>query len=366
VALVGKNTIPSNQLISFASGSITAFQDLTNDSMPEILITQTGWLRIYGCRNSRYQVLFELGPDPHLYAPYILAIQDLNRNGIPEIYLKIAAYSQSARDLGGIEWDGEKFQWIMLYPDGQHYVTVEPGDLSFEDVDRDGFEEVVANLNIPVWTNYELGLPWRKTKQIFKWNGEYFLFYKEIFDPPVFRFQAVEDGDRASLAGDYDAALDLYQQVIFSDKLDWFSADMRGTMQLQWESQFDLTPQPTPTFPVQDSMEYDNLAAYSAYRIMLIHAKHGYISDAQVVYNDLQKKYSDGKNGSVYAQMAAEFWGEYSATRDMTKSCSRALNFARQHWSDVIHYLGNTQDGAIFFGDQGLGYDQDGNMLCPF
>jgi hypothetical protein len=363
-ALVGKNAIPSNQIID--SDTITAYQDFTNDKIPEIVITQTGWFRIYGCKESHYQLLFELGPDPRFFAPYILAIQDLNRNGIPEIYLKIAAYSQSARDLGAVEWDGERFRWILLYPDGQTYVTVAPGYLSFQDINGDGFQEVIANFDIPIWTNYDLGLPWRKAKQIFKWNGKYFLFYKENFDPPVFRYQAVEDGDRASLAGDYVSALNLYQQAIFSDKLEWYSAERRGTMHLQWESQFDPTPQPTPTLPNADPDEYDNLAAYASYRIMVIHALHGYFSDAQVVYNDLQKHYLEAKNGSIYAKLATEFWKEYAASRDMSKGCSKALDFARQNWLEVTQYLGNTDGGATYFGNQGLKYEMDGNLLCPF
>jgi hypothetical protein len=366
IPLVGKNAVPSDNLLAMDSGAVTAFQDFTNDKIPEIVITQHGWMRIYSCRDGLYQVIFELGPDGHSLPPKIEAIHDLNRNGIPEIYLQIASATQAARELSGMEWDGEKFQRILLYPDGQDYVWVEPGYFTFQDMDHDGLQEVVAIWEIPVWSDYVQGLPWRIAKEVFKWNGKVFLFYQEILDPPVFRFQAVEDGDRASLVGDYEKALDLYQQAIFSDKLEWYSQARRETMQQQWQSRYAETPLPSPTIPAPDPMEFDNLAAYAGYRILLIHVKHGYLSDAQVVYDDLQKKYSGSKNGSYYAEMAAEFWSEYSATRDMTKGCAKALEFARLHWPGVTYYLGNTKGGYIDFGDQGLDYEKDGNMLCPF
>jgi hypothetical protein len=361
--ILRKDIVASNQILP---APIVAYQDFTNDGIPEVIIIHRSSLRIYGCNAERYQKLFELGPDGYLLPPVIVAIDDLNRNGIPEIYMRTGIYTQGGADFGAIEWDGNKFNWIITNANGTNSVHVAPGYLTFDDIDHDGIKEVVVISKVPIWSDYPSGLPWRDTKEIYKWDGETFMFHREIMAPPIFRFQAVQDGDRSVIEQDYSKALDLYQQAIFSDKLEWYSAARQETMRQQWGVNFSNPPVPAPTLPAADPLEYDNLAAYATYRIMLLHIEHGYFSDAKAVYDGLLKKYPEGSNGSIYGKLAQAFWNEFTATKRIGNGCQKALDFAVQNWDEVTKYLGYNWIGEDHFGWQGLKYASGGNMICPF
>jgi hypothetical protein len=47
---------------------------------------------------------------------------------------------------------------------------------------------------------------------IWRWNGEHYLLFRENPDPPTYRFEAVEDGDRLSGTGLFDEAVASYQR----------------------------------------------------------------------------------------------------------------------------------------------------------
>jgi hypothetical protein len=180
------------------------------------------------------------------------------------------------------------------------------------------------------------------------WNGEAFAFYRTEYARPQFRFQAVQDADQATRWAEYDNALDLYQQAIFSDKLDWWTQERRAYEQILWDSRWyagSLTPTPTPLpFPTSDPNEYPNLAAYSRYRIMLLHLLRGYLPEAKIVYETLQEKFPADQPGHEFAEMATEFWNEYQTSHDIGQACNQSVEYARSH-SEILTYLGSDYHG---------------------
>jgi hypothetical protein len=207
---------------------------------------------------------------------------------------------------------------------------------------------------IPIWSEYVDGLPWRKETRTCTWNGEKYVLTRTEFSLPEFRFQAVQDADRAALAGEYDRAIDLYRQAIFDDQLDWWSADreMYEIQQVAFE-----TPVPWPT-PIPDPAEYYYLAAYSRFRILVLHVLRGFTSDAKIVYDTLQAKFPDGEAGYEFVEMAALFWDEYQGSSDVGAACGKAIEYAAAH-PDILPYL-----GSHYHGDQDHTYVPDD--VCPF
>jgi hypothetical protein len=186
------------------------------------------------------------------------------------------------------------------------------------------------------------------------WNGTYFMPDRLEYSPPEYRFQAVQDGDRAFLWREYDQALSYYQQAIFDDQLKWWSPDLQRYL-VGLHSKGPKTPTPAP--PLPDETEYPYLAAYARYRIMLLHLKRGSIEDARVVYETLQKEFPPDVPGHPYAEMAKAFWKTFQSSKDFRQPCVITIDYAKSH-SELLHYLGDTDHGL-----QSINYQS--NDVCP-
>jgi hypothetical protein len=284
--------------------------DLTGDGVPELLLTASQSSVVYLCKEGQYRSMHLISETYHFTTPVIISIKDINRNGIPEIIfgagdLRFQFYTV-------YEWDGSDFQVLNEDSDG---CSILMGESTIETVDNGKTIELLLKQGIPIWSEYSEGLPWRKETRTCIWNGTAFVFTKTQLAPPEYRFQAEQDGDRATLAGEYDKAFSFYQQAIFDDKLDWFSQDRRL-------AELNAAPgvYPTPDQSMRDGAEYPNLAAYSYFRIMLLHIKRGFLPEAKTIYNTLQQKYPEGQPGHAYAEMATAFWQTYTSSKSMEQA----------------------------------------------
>jgi hypothetical protein len=231
------------------------------------------------------------------------------------------------------------------------------------DTDGNGTLELVLKQDIPILSEYSMFLPWRKEERTCMWDGGAFVLTHVELSPPEYRFQAVQDGDRASLAGEYDKALELYQQAIFSDKLDWWTFERRVHEIGVYGQEFVIKPTPIPSL-LPDPLEYPNLAAYARFRILLLHLLRGYLPEAQTVYATLQEKFPAGQPGHAYAELAAAFWDEYQASQSMGLACGKAIEYATAHPVEILAYLGNSDYSETYFGQQSLDYQPED--VCPF
>jgi hypothetical protein len=354
--------------------------DLTHDGIAEV-ITNINTVIIFGCQDGKYIELFN-DKNSSMFHPEIVNIQDANRNGIPDLLYITGFDNGGGRSYTILEWDGHTFQNLegSIYPSMPDIkiINVErDGKARFEDVDRDGLKEFIVDSGIPNWPDFGAYAPMRSIRRIFHWDGQLYNLKTEDYDPPQYRFQAVQDGDRKSLSKEYDRALALYQEAIFSDKLEWWSAEREHFYQNVlwsvedqayylhlWELSYSKVPTPIP--PQPDPDEYPNLAAYARYRIMLLHIVQGHPSDAKTVYDTLQKKFPQGSAGSMYAALAKTFWETYQTSQNIGTSCAQAIHYARQNSAILRKYIGDNLDdaGDLFHGLQSIQYKAED--ICPF
>ena len=342
------------------------FRDFTNDGIPELALRLTVGLTIttfdiFGCRDRKYQDLLSIPSNGLGFAPIIFSAEDNNKNGIHELTILTSFLSQGGHYFEIYEWDGENFA-VILSPFYQNdpnsnYLWVEAtGELHYDDIDSDFVNELILDSGVPVWETYWSGLPWRNKRTYYKWNGQNYSPYKIEFAQPEFRFQALQDGDLAFSQKEYDKALDLYQQAIFSEKLDGYSVEIRENLRAIWDAGFGTNPTPTP-YPISAD-EYPRLAAYAYYRIMLLHLVENHKSDANTVYNTLQEKFGNDQYGHSYVEMATMFWNAYQSTRKMYDGCAAAIEYAVEH-PDILIPLGSDYHGA-----QSHRYKPED--MCPF
>lgn len=345
-------------------------RDVTGDGVPELFVRWDYIFYVFGCFQGEYVILLEQVPPLLTFAPEVESVQDMNLDGIPEIVTstRLCLWDRCAT-YAIYEWNGDEFESLIDTPDHPDYHMVdqsEPSGMSLEDIDANGTIELLLRGGVPPESfegEYYDGLPWREETNIYMWNGTAYVFLRTDYTPPEYRFQAIQDGDRAAEIGEYDEALDFYQQAIFSDELDWWSPERQCYMQPPcrgYGDMFLLTPTPTPIpSPMPDPNEYDNLAAYAQFRIMLLHVLRGWSPEARTVYDTLQAKFPEGQVGHAYAEMATAFWSEYQSSRSLNQACGKAIAYARANPDDIL-----TSIGSDYHGFQARVYEPED--VCPF
>lgn len=315
--------------------------DVTGDGIPELLFEENfAHLYVYRCVDGQYVLHSAIDGTYHDNRPDIIALKDLNLNGVDEIVS--LAGDDRYRGIEVLEWDGKGFQELNDSPElFEDYCTgmLGPSNVEIADIDGNGTQELILKQEIPIWSEYISGVPWRKETRTCTWNGKFFALIRTEYAEPEYRFQAVQDADRASLAGEYDRAIDLYQAAIFNDQLGWWSPERKAYETNRAHP--GGTPQP---LPAPDPREYPYLAAYSRFRLLLIHTLRGHTPEAQVVYDTLQSKFPAGQPGNEFAVMARLFLDEFGASADIGRACAKAVDYASVH-PNILSYLGDSDHG---------------------
>lgn len=357
--------------ISMEDGTDFMERDLTNDGQPELLVS-VNHLLIYTCKDGQYYEAAKLKPYTFV-PPNVIATEDMNLNGISEIVVHRPEDQtiDVENDYQILEWDGQRFQNLVApgsqesrYQYEYYYIRIEDGWIAVfgrgqpdsnswevRDIDGNGTLEFVIHHGISV-RHPQYG-PWRAEMTTFIWNGNRFVWYRTEFEPPRYRFQAVQDADVAVLEGRYDEALQLYEQVISSDSLEGWSQERYDTQAfLAWGIE-------APTPPALDPQERGNLTAYARYRMMLLHLLRERLPEAEAIYNALQQEHRAGESGHAYAEMALAFWTELQISQSVPRACQQAVDYAGKYGQEILYYLGEYHHGA-----QSLNYQPED--ICPF
>lgn len=350
-------------------------QDLTGDGAPEILIIPSE-LFIFGCQDGQYQTLMSRFSEAVIFNPIaqqLAGIQDMNLNGIPEVV--VAEFGcggwGAAQCLNVLvyEWDGLEFK--SLLPDRAGYdgvvsmigggLTKSLPDIDIKDTDGNGTLELILIGGIinSAYSDYFIHYPWRDKIDTYMWDGQYFVLHKTEFSAPIYRYQAVQDGDSAMQNGEYEKALGFYQSAIFNDQLlGWSRAYKEYYISLnnyKWDPAYQATP--TPSAPLDDPQEYPFLASYARYRIMLTHIILGNMTEATIVYDTLQQKFPEGSPGHEFALVAKAFWDEYQTSSNAVLACKKTIPYAKP---EILIYLGSEHHNAW----QDRTYHSED--ICPF
>jgi len=221
------------------------YKDLTSDGTPELVLGLTSFY-IFSCTDGRYKKIFELPPDGHVIAPQILFSKDNNRNGLIELTILIGTWTGGGRAYQIYEWDGEQFRNLVLsdnpnFPDLAEIWVEASGKIFYQDMNNDTVNELIRDSGIMSWLTYSDALPWRNKRTYYQWNGKNYAPTHHEFTIPEFRYQAIQDGDLALSQSEFTKALSLYQDAIFSDKLKYYSVDIRENLQINWIRQFEMS-----------------------------------------------------------------------------------------------------------------------------
>lgn len=351
--------------VSWTSGNPPSFDedelsytDITGDSLPElIVIVRPGidaWLDIFSCQNGYFQQITPYSED--IFERITIdSIQDLNLDGISDLVV-----FESYTFLGGGTNDAVHiYEWHDNSFTEHHLSSSNTKEYQIKDIDGNGFKEIViiGDDTFFTWKCGENAYPWRKETYIYSWDGvDYNLIFE--YSPPIYRYQAIQDGDRETLQGRYDRALEYYQAVIFDRNLEWFSPERRQYLVSECENNYKPTPTPL-IMPVLDQDEYPKLAAYAYYRILLINVFQMDLESAKKNFGILKQTYGQDFPGYPYVELATTFWNEFQASSDMTIACEQAIQYATSH-PEILTVLGSDYHGW----EQNYFYQPED--VCPF
>jgi len=353
-------------------------RDLTGDGQPELLVPQLSILYVFGCVDGNYQQIIEYGGEP-TGPPEIALVKDLNRNRIPEVAFSSCLSTACFGEIDIFEWDGKHFRRLIQVNHGPTSPTTSrwakalywygdtrprweapvmngPASIRVTDPNRDGFYEVQVSDQGPIHfdTLCTFG-PWRPKTLVFEWDGIHFLYTSLHLAEPQYRFQAVQEADRLFLLGQYDEAVDFYQEAIFSNELGGWSRLLAENYTRSCGASIDGFS--TPILPAHDPLEYQVLSAYARYRIAVSYLARGWLDDAATVLQALQSRHPEGNEGHDFAKMAITFSDTLEASGDLHAACAAALEEFRD--DTLLVYLGSDHHG-------GQSHHYDKADLCPF
>jgi hypothetical protein len=331
------------------------YVDVSGNGVKEFTFQDQNALYVLGCRQGKFEVMLKKPVLQH--TPSIEFIDDLNGNGIPELFLS-DFFRYYFHSLSILEWDGGGFASLIRIPnewgDIEALVTTY-WNYTLTDVNGDGLREIVVVNGIPARPdNLADGLPWREEIITMGWNGTHYVIAKREYGTPQYRFQAVQDGDRAVLEGAFEQAIRFYEQAVFDDELDWWSRERRDyesavtfydiESRMGGSVEPTITPPPFGPEPVEDLSERPMLSAYAYYRLVALYAARGETDKAANQYAAMQQLFPARNPGYPYCEMAAAFQAAFAYTRDLTAACGAAIQYASEH-PDILIPLGSDYHG---------------------
>jgi hypothetical protein len=326
--------------------------DVTGDQRPEFLyieINYEGKLLIFSCKQGKYELLATL-PEENDFLDYTMQVANLNMNGIPEILVMgTNGVSYAVSTIYFYEWNGKIFSNLG------HTNILALRQTRIIDLDGNGTKEISFSGDNPTCVSCSNFIPQRQRTVSYGWNGKEFVETSNEFEPPEYRFQTIQDAD--AVVGNYSKAIQLYEEAISNNTLDWWSPE-RFTYEQHIGSPVMIFIETPSVVPIEDKSEYPRLAAYAYYRIMLIHLVQGHASDGITAYNTLQQKFGSDQYGRPYVEMAIAFWDAYQSTHKMYDGCAAAIQYAVEHPETLIPL------GSDYHGSQSKIYKPED--VCPF
>ena len=360
-----------------AFSEFVKLEDLTRDGVDELLFTDENGLLIVKCAEGKYETILS-DSRGYNFNTRVFAIEDMNLNGVPDLAILFTLSWTDDPVIDIYEWNGKEMEKVLemdeefgQFPNSHllralHFnrnffglenapVMMAGAKYNFIDLDQNGTTELVLEddgPNNPM--HYYDGAPWRNVKGYFEWNGEKYLYTQVTFDPPEFRFQAVQDADRFYLFRQYDQALEMYERVISDKSLDYWTMD--------WKNYFSdkavakINGEAPPEKPAEDPNEYEIFSAYAQFRIMLIQMMK---SDPQAerMYNQLREGHPQENAGYPFAELARIYREEFTKSADYVAACQPVIEFAHEMPMELAVL------GDYYHGDQSHEYRAED--LCP-
>jgi hypothetical protein len=349
-------------------------QDLTGDGIDELVVESYGMAGIaaFACDYGKYRMILDYSASSlgAMSSPFIVSVEDLNLDNQSEIVIKMSLSTGANTTIDVLSWDGYQFvsnaianrgYTSKLEPrlaNGLYWYYGKEADwwnyndypfamnfnasITVKDTDNNGTKEVILNDDGPVhhesvWVHG----PWRGQEITFAWDGNAFVLSDYRIDPAEYRFQALQEADRAFMLRDYERALQLYDEVINNTTLKPWSPEYMAYLR-------DAHYAENPSSIVKPEMtldEYQQLSAYARYRVMMIQLAQGKQAEALNSYQFLDQIYTEDNPGFFHAEIGRTYWAAVENGNDLIEACQVVTAYMGEH-QNLLAALGDAQHGG--------------------
>jgi hypothetical protein len=321
--------------INEGRGVIQSDTDLTGDGVPEILVTindpaafradtpSPGQLLVYGCSQRAYRLLFSTPFSSSTMLPDLKRVGNMNGGGRAQL-----AYAQQVCNSGActqamqiLQWDTAIGAFIAI---NDRPIEATNARVQITDIDGDGLLEVVVTFNPPTDPNNG---PYRRTVNIWDWNGSNYVLAQIQQEAPVYRLHAIYDADALFFAGDFRGAIRAYDKAKDDPNLaPWY-----------------------PNDPV-------TLRALANFRKMTAYAALRQSKAVEDMANTINTENPPGSPAEAWGVVASSFLDNYRKFRGLNRVCAAVIPViaARPDLFAAINLYGP------------LNHTYTAGELCPF
>lgn len=292
-----ENALRENWGVLGETGTVRANLDFTGGDAADVIAAYSvpgagGSLVVFGCAAGRYIKLYEADTAG---VPQIIHAGELNANGAPEILyssVECAAEDDCTYRSQVITWQPDEGRLVSLLNGA--IISQNPPEIG--DFDNDRVIEIIVRMTS---TGTPSTGPLRTGVTIYDWDGVNYTRSITQLDPPRFRIQVIQQGDRSLARGETRTAVDLYELALRDEELrNWFNDDT------------------------------EVLRSYTLYRLLTAYA---FTEDEDLLpaFQAIQQTYPDPLNAPVFAQMSSTFWNALQVTGNLRSACIEVQNLVR-------------------------------------
>ena len=311
--------------------------DMTGDGMEDVVVSifdpgsvlqpPTGLLLIYICDQPGYRLAYQEDTRPDQGAPGIRYLQDLNADGKAELVTSSASCGAHTcfEQVQLISWEDGKFS---------NRLEGETADLPYPTIYLEpAQDEGIYNLHISGSGFGSVGAgPQRNITRIWSYEpgARRWLFSSTTNEPSSYRIHVLHDANAALEAGEYQAALLLYNRAISDSTL------------LDWEN------------PAEEQAW---ITAFARFQLVVIYTLQDQGSFADLIVNEMSVAYNQEKPQHGYYEMTMLFLEGFQRGGE-EEGCTAARKYA----SDYVELLEPLGPQTFGYGNPSLTL-QD---LCPW
>lgn len=311
--------------------------DMTGDGIDDVVVSiydpgsvlqpPAGVLLVYICDQPGYRLAYQEDTRPNQGAPGIRYLQDMNADGRAELVFSSASC--------GAHTCFERVQLISWgYGEFSNRLVGETTDLPYPTIYLEpGQDEGIFYLSISGSGIGSVGAgPQRNITRVWAYepSARQWLVSSTDGEPSIYRIHVLQDANSALKAGDYQAALGLYNRTISDSTLqDW----------------------------VNPAAEQAWITAFSRFQLVIIYTVQDQEGFASLILDDMSTSYPLESPQHGYLEMTLLFKDGFNSG-GMEEGCTAAIEYASKH-TELLEQLGSQTFG---YGNPSLA-PQD---ICPW
>ena len=327
-----------------AEAVVTAV-DFNKDSINEVIMSvgfeveqyETEYATwVFQCRNSNYEVVFQIWWGFYHDRERIVDIVDLNDDSFPEVVLEsLWVGSACTYELTIIGWQPDK-GFVNHAPSHLELEFGCGGEITIDDLDGDNVKEIIIEGETVFHQAYG---PTREIIQKFQLIDDFYHLIETEYLPSTLRIHIFDDAQRALDSGDILLAAQLYDQAAHDPTLEDY---------------------PSKRFPPGDGYNLDHPNEYqrsfALFRLVVIRYFLEETEDLDGTLAELGSSFPEGSFGNEFAILAHLYIEQRTIGVSATDACSEVANYIEENFPDLDAHIG----------DWGLNFAYyNSNTICP-